>query len=68
MRRETSDGQTERGDLSFGPILRASPSSIPVGRQKESALMGRLGAYLAQLGNPMQDCHLRKEPALRSML
>ena len=24
--------------------------------------------YFARLGNPMQDCHQRKEPALRSML
>ena len=27
--------------------------------------MGRLRANFARLGNPMQDCHLRKEPALR---
>gem|GEM_PF-6051301 len=26
--------------------------------------MGRLRANFARLGNPMQDCHLRKEPAL----
>ena len=30
--------------------------------------MGRLWANFARLGNPMQDCHLRKEPALRSIL
>ena len=24
--------------------------------------MGRLRANFARLGNPMQDCHLRKEP------
>ena len=30
--------------------------------------MGRLRAYFARLGNPMQDCHLRKEPALRAFL
>ena len=27
--------------------------------------MGRLRANFARLGNPMQDCHLGKEPALR---
>jgi hypothetical protein len=30
--------------------------------------MGRLRANFARLGNPMQDCHLRKEPALRDSL
>ena len=30
--------------------------------------MGRLRANFARLGNPMQDCHLRKEPALRPYL
>ena len=30
--------------------------------------MGRLRANFARLGNPMQDCHLRKEPALRDFL
>ena len=30
--------------------------------------MGRLRANFARLGNPMQDCHLRKEPALRDCL
>jgi hypothetical protein len=28
--------------------------------------MGRLRANFARLGNPMQDCHLWKEPALRA--
>ena len=36
--------------------------------QKESPFMGRLRTNFARLGNPMQDCHLRKEPTLRSML
>ena len=30
--------------------------------------MGSLRANFARLGNPMQDCHLRKEPALRACL
>ena len=30
--------------------------------------MGRLRANFARFGNPMQDCHLRKEPALRDYL
>ena len=30
--------------------------------------MGRLRANFARLGNPMQDCHLGKEPALRDWL
>ena len=30
--------------------------------------MGRLMANFARLGNPMQDCHLRKEPTLCSYL
>ena len=30
--------------------------------------MGRLRANFAQLDNPMQDYHLRKEPALRAFL
>ena len=30
--------------------------------------MGRLRANFARLGNPMQDCHLGKEPALRAPL
>ena len=30
--------------------------------------MGRLRANFARLGNPMQDCHLRKEPTLRDSL
>ena len=34
----------------------ATPRS-PVGRQKESALMGRLGALLRPCGGPMQDLH-----------
>ena len=43
-------------------------ASFRSGRQKEGPFMGRLRANFARLGNPMQDCHLRKEPALRSML
>ena len=35
-----------------------------VGRQKESALMGRLGAYFAPLGGPMQDLHRGLQPVL----
>ena len=38
------------------------------GKQKEGPFMGRLRANFARLGNPMQDCHLRKEPALRNSL
>ena len=34
----------------------ATPRSS-VGRQKESALMGRLGALLRPCGGPMQDLH-----------
>ncbi len=30
--------------------------------------MGRLRVNFARLGNPMQDCHLGKEPALRAIL
>ena len=29
--------------------------------------MGRLRANFARLGNPMQDCHLRKEPYVTGM-
>ena len=49
-------------DLSSG--LRPAPSRS--GKQKESTFMGRLWANIARLGNPMQDCHLGKEPALRA--
>ena len=45
-------------DLSSG--LRPSP--FRSGKQKEGPFMGRLRANFARLGNPMQDCHLRKEP------
>ena len=45
-------------DLSSG--LRPAPSRS--GKQKEGPFMGRLRANFARLGNPMQDCHLRKEP------
>ncbi len=38
------------------------------GNQKEGPFMGRLRANFARLGNPMQDCHQRKEPALRAFL
>ena len=54
------------------PYLRCSSRlrSAPFrsGKQKEGPFMGRLRADFARLGNPMQDCHLRKEPALRSIL
>ena len=40
--------------------LRPAPSQL--GKQKEGPFMGRLRANFARLGNPMQDCHLRKEP------
>ena len=67
MRRKTSDDRRElRFECRCSSGLRPAPSRS--GKQKEGALMGRLGAYLARLGNPMQDCHLGKEPALRSML
>ena len=51
-------------DLSSG--LRPAPSRS--GKHKEGPFMGRLRANFARLGNPMQDCHLRKEPALRDCL
>ena len=37
------------------------------GKQKEDPFMGRLRANFSRLGNPMQDCQLRKEPALRDL-
>ena len=40
--------------------LRPAPSQL--GKQKEGPFMGRLRANFARLGNPMQDCQLRKEP------
>ena len=45
-------------DLSSG--LRPAP--FRSGNQKEGPFMGRPRANFARLGNPMQDCHLRKEP------
>ena len=51
----------KNSDLSSG--LRPAPSRS--GKQKEGPFMGRLRANIARLGNPMQDCHLGKEPALR---
>ena len=45
-------------DLSSG--LRPAP--FRSSKQKEGPFMGRLRANFARLGNPMQNCHLRKEP------
>ena len=44
------------------------PAPFRSGKQKEGPFMGRLRANFARLGNPMQDCHLRKEPTLRNLL
>ena len=38
------------------------PAPFRSGKQKEGPFMGRLRANFARLGNPMQDCHLGKEP------
>ncbi len=51
-------------DLSSG----IRPAPFRSGNQKESPFMGRLRANFARLGNPMQDCHLWKEPTLRDWL
>ena len=63
----------DRGVRSFQIFLRTYPQPYRAapfrsGKQKESPFMGRLRANFARLGNPMQDCHLRKEPALRDCL
>ena len=42
------------------------PAPFRSGKQKEGPFMGRLRANFARLGNPMQDCHLRKEPYVTS--
>jgi hypothetical protein len=44
------------------------PAPFRSDKQKEGPFMGRLRANFARLGNPMQDCHLRKEPTLRNLL
>ena len=38
------------------------PAPFRSGKQKEGPFMGRLRDNFARLGNPMQDCHLVKEP------
>ncbi len=38
------------------------PAPSRSGKQKEGPFMGRLWVNCARLGNPMQDCHLGKEP------
>ena len=42
------------------------PAPSRSGKQKEGPFMGRLWVNCARLGNPMQDCRLRKDPALRA--